>query len=115
MTTATYKDCIVAILGNGEGILIKESSNVVLRLTGIDKLLRDETSNEIIEKTITLNEILDLDNNNNLGVVSSNMEEQEKVYVCDIVLRSWQDNTPNSCDWNLEFDLENKRELIIPV
>lgn len=91
MKRTIFPNCIIAILGSGTIVLVKDGKEYK------------------VEET-TLSEILDLDD----GVfheVSKDIDEQEKCFVCDIVLRSWKDDTPNSCDYNLECDFENMKEL----
>lgn len=91
MQIIIFPNCIIAILGSGTVVLVKDGK-------------------EYKVEEATLSEILDLDD----GVfhkTSHKTDEQGKCFICDIVLRSWKDSTPDSSDYNLEYDFEDMREL----
>ncbi len=86
-----FENCIIAILGDGSVILVKDGKNYK-------------------ENEITLLEILDV--NDNIIDTWNNIEEQEKCFSCDIYLECYQDNTAYSSDYNIDIYFENMRELI---
>lgn len=90
--TTTFPNCIIAILGNGSIILVKDGT-------------------EYEEGAMTLSEILELSEDGDFGILSQDPSEQEKCFMCDVQLISWRDNTPDSSDYNLEVYFENMREL----
>ena len=87
----TYFDCVIGIRGNGDIVLISDNTEYKEGETGLEEIL--DIPDGMFEQ------------------VSNDINEQGKCFRCQVVLRSWRDSTPDSCDWNLEVDFENLIEL----
>lgn len=83
----TEFNCIVAITQSKQLILIKSNPS----LYEIDLIEYNECELELTNQ--------------------KDIPKEEGIYSCIIEVQSWQDNTPDSCDWNLEMYIKDARKL----
>lgn len=83
MSTSKFK-CIIAVGLNHTAIIISSEHPQMYEILGYEDKLSDDSYININENLVP------------------------GLYSCNLRIESWQDQTPDSCDWNMEVSVEDE-------